>query len=249
MKSIPLTVVVPNKDRFDFNRPSSQFWLKSLLWQDYNNFKVVVMDGGSKNYNEIKKRLESIDRIRFIVFQHKIEGVFHKTLLNNIAIKKCDTEYIATTDADLVYDKRFIGSVIPLLEHDTMIESRTMYWKGAIVEKIYKGELDPFNNIDSCKKARIKKRTTCGGFQCLHKDQWDKIGMYDERYKYWGSEDQDLLHRAVMAGIKVKWLGESVESVMVFHQPHPKNIEEELKWQYKNLAFFNNIKNFKANVS
>jgi len=243
-----LTIVVPNRNRFNFNQPSSQWFLNSLQWQDNLEFELLVVDGGSENFDEIKSYLESNTKFKTTVFQHKIGEVFHKTLLNNVAIRKSNTEYVACTDADIVFDRKFTNTVIPLLNPNIMIESRTMYWREWCVEKIYKGELDPYEDINSCKNGRIKKRTTPGGFQCLHRDNWNKISGYNEEEIIgWGSEDVELLERAQMAGIKVQWLGEGFDDIMLFHQPHPKNTIEDLKCQEKNKKVLENIRNFKAN--
>lgn len=245
-----LTIIAPNKNRLDPKNPSTQFFIKSLQWQDYKKFKIVIIDGGSNNYNELKDYLGSFKEIPIKLFQYKIGEQWHKTLLNNVAIRSCETDYIATTDCDIIFDRRFVSTVIPLLKNNTMIESRTMYLKDEMVAKIYNGELDPYNNIDSCKLGRIKKRTTPGGFQCLHKDNWNKIqGYNEEEIIGWGSEDIELIKRIELAGIKIHWLGENPlgKDIMLFHQPHPKNVVEELKTQEKNKVVLNNVKHYIAN--
>ena len=236
-----LTIVVPNRNRLDFNRPASQWFLKSLCWQDNLGFELIVVDGKSNNYDGVKSYLEQNTKFKTTVIQHKIGEVFHKTLLNNVAIRKASTEYVACTDADMVFDRKFIATVIPLLKPDTMIESRTMYWNGDVVKKIYGNELDPYNDIDTCKMGKTKKRSSCGGFQCMHRDNWAKLNGYNETVIGWGSDDIELLERAIIANIKVKWLGEN-NDIMLFHQPHPKNTAEDLKTQEKNKKTLKNLR-------
>ena len=70
-----------------------------------------------------------------------------------------------------------------------------------------------------------------------------KIRGYDETFIGWGSEDQDLLKRADMARIKIKWLGEANNGIMLFHQPHYKDAEtlkKEMKHQERNKNALNN---------
>lgn len=245
-----LTIIAPNKNRLDPKNPATQFFIKSLQWQDRKDFNITIIDGGSNNYNELKEYIESFKEIPIKLFQYKIGEQWHKTRLNNIAIKSCESDYIATTDCDIIFDRKFTSVVIPLLKNNTMIESRTMYLKDEMVAKIYSGELDPYNNIDSCKLGRIKKRTTPGGFQCLHKDNWHKIqGYNEEEIIGWGSEDIELIKRVELAGIKIHWLGEDIrgKDLMLFHQPHPKNTAEEMKTQEKNKIVLNNVKHYVAN--
>jgi len=244
-----LTVVTPNRNRLNPSTNSSRWFIKSLQWQDFTDFEVLIVDGGSDNYEDIKKWVESYDgKIPIKIIQYKIGEEWHKTLLNNVGIRSCNTEYIATTDVDILFDHRFVNTVMPLLKFDTMIESRTMYWKDYTVAKIYSGKLDPYNNIDGCKIGRIKKRTTPGGFQCLHRDQWNKLrGYNEEEIIGWGSEDVELLARVKMAKIKINWLGENINDIMLFHQPHTTNIIENLKSQEKNKRVLNSVNRFWAN--
>ena len=55
MSNVILTIVASNRDRLDFNNMPSQWFLKSLEWQECKNFNLLIVDGGSKNYEEIKK--------------------------------------------------------------------------------------------------------------------------------------------------------------------------------------------------
>jgi hypothetical protein len=154
------------------------------------------------------------------------------------------------SDADMMYAPKFVETLLGLTEQDVMVESRTMYLKDGIMSMIYSGEIDPEVNLAACKVGRIKKRTTAGGCQCMHIDAWNKIRGYDEAYIGWGSEDYDLLTRAGMSGLKIKWMGESVDSIMLFHQPHFKTaalVDRELNEQYKNKQLLNNIKSYAAN--
>lgn len=230
-----LTVIVPNRNRFDFNQPLSQWFLKSLQWQKYLNFKLLVIDGGSDNYTDIKKYLESNDKFETIVMQHKIGSVFHKTLLNNVAIRSANAYYIMTTDCDILFHPNFMSTLREHLSPDIFVESRVMYLKQPTVEKLYRGEINQ-NNIDTIKEGRIKKRTTPGACQCMAKTWWERLRGYDERYLLWGSEDYDLVIRASML-LKTKWMGESMRTIMAFHQPHSKTKEQikiDLEYQEEN---------------
>lgn len=246
--SIPLTVIIPNRDRMCATSNGTKLFLESIRRQTAHNFKVIIIDGGSENYSEIKEYIDSFNIENISVIQRVIIGKFHKTLLNNIAIRKAETPFIMTTDADIFFAKEFFETLIDGLTPEVFVESRTMYWKNGIANSIYEGRLNPFDDLDSCKIGRIKKRTTPGGCQCGHVDIWNKVRGYDERYLGWGSEDVDLLDRVIKAGYRVKWLGESRDSIMVFHQPHGKiDHEEDLRDQDRNLKFYRNIRTCAAN--
>jgi len=244
-----LTIIAPNKNRLDINSNTTKWFVKSLNWQTKRHiFKVLIIDGGSKNYEELVPYLKdnAID-----IMQYKTtDEYFHKTLLNNVAIRNVDTDYIMTTDCDIVFGKDFIDILSKHFFITNFIESRVLYWKEYTAQKIYNGELDPYKDLDACKIGRIKQRTTPGAAQCSHKDNFYNIHGYNELYMGWGSEDLDLLKRMEMSGLKVVWMGETRESIMAFHQPHPKaNIKNDLEWQEKNKKLLYNIRNVKANLN
>lgn len=248
MINLPLTVIIPNRDRMSPSLKGTDFLFESLKRQTVNNFKILVMDGGSSNFSELKEWLISKQIPNLSILQKVMVGKFHKTLLNNTAIRLCDTEYIMTTDADMFFASKFFETLMKHLSPDMFIESRTMYWKPTTANLIYSGKLNPFDDLESCKIGRIKKRTTSGGCQCGHKSIWNKIRGYDERYMGWGSEDTDLTSRISKAGFQIRWLGESLESIMLFHQPHDKiNPTQDMQDQYRNLTYLQNIKTHEAN--
>jgi len=242
-----LTIVASNRDRLDLNSNITKWFIKSLEWQDCKDFEVIIADSNSGNYEELKRYFEGNQfQIPIRIVSHNID-LFSRSVLNNVGICNGTAPYRASTDVDMLFARDFVSEVVANLAPDIMIESRTMYWKKGVADQIYGGKLDPYNDINACKLNRIKKRTSAGGFQCMHIDSWNKIRGFDERYQVWGSEDQDLLLRAVMAGIKVKWMGENGD-IRLFHQPHlKKDIKKDLEWQEKNKKYLYNIKDYRAN--
>lgn len=240
-----LTLVISNRDRLCIDSNSTNLWIRSIMNQQYRDFNVIVVDGGSKNYTQIKNYLSNYG---IVCIQYIIGEKFHRGLLNNVGIRKSNTPYIMASDADMFFAPEFFLTVYNNLSPNVFIESRTMYWNTTIAKKIYSGELDPVKDLKSCKIGRIKKRTTAGGCQCGHINMWEKVRGYDERYIGWGSEDVDLLQRVHRAEFRVRWLGESIDSIMLFHQPHEKfNYKQDMKDQYSNLEYYKNIKTYKAN--
>jgi len=249
MKKPKLTVVSPNKNRMKVGSPATELFLKSLQWQDDKNFEVIIVDGMSDNNKELKKYLESYNGdINIKVITRKVEAdPFPKCLLNNIGIRNSETDYVMTTDVDIAFGREFMTGLMGQLQLNIFSESRALYWKPGIANKIYQGEVDLYNDIDSCKIGRIKKRTTPGACQCMHIEQWNKLRGYDESYVGWGSEDMDLYKRALKMNLQVMWMGESRDSIMAFHQPHPRNIKRDLEYQKHNKRRLANIKGYVVN--
>jgi len=231
-----LTIAASNRDRLDLKKNITKFFLLSLEKQTNKDFEVVIADGGSKNYDELKKFFESRECEPLIrIVQEPLGEEFERAKMNNVGIRNARTPYIMTTDVDIFFGPTFVDEILKRVAPNVFIESRTMYWKPKIANQIYKGRLDPFENLASCRRGRIKKRTTAGGCQCAHIDQWHKVGGFDEAFVGWGSEDFDLFTRMGRSGAKVIWLGETMESINLFHQPHSKpNLKNDLACQEKN---------------
>ncbi len=248
--SLPrLTIVASNRDRFDIDGPISKFWMESLEKQKCKNFCVLIADGGSKNYDEIKghfeKRKNGID---FKIVRHDIGELFERARLNNVGIRNSCTEYVMTTDVDMWFHPLFVETLLSKADQNTFIESRTFYLKGEICKRMYNGEVDPYDNVEVIKIGRIKKRTTAGGCQCAHIDAWRKVRGFDENFIGWGSEDFDLYSRFVVHGYKIEWLGEN-DDVFVFHQDHLKpNIKIDLQCQERNKKILKEDLKRKVNV-
>ena len=212
------------------------WFVKSVQCQTFKDFEFIVADGGSDNYEELCDYFDNLNGdVKMRMVQHKIGDTFRRALLNNVGVRNANAEYVMTTDVDMVFAPKFMETLMSHVRVDRLIESRTMYWKSGLVQRIFNGALNPLEDIEACKKGRIKKRTTAGGCQCLHMDGWNKIRGFDETYIGWGSQDQDMLKRAGMAGLKVVWMGETVESLQLFHMPHPKlDIKKDLADQHEN---------------
>ena len=242
-----LTITASNRDRFDPNSNATKFFIKSIQWQTYKDFELLIADGGSKNYEEIKDYLENFNGdIPMRIVQLKIGDAFERARLNNVGIRNALGEYVMTTDVDMVFGKDFVQTLMSHVGENVLVESRTMYWKPPVVNKIYNGQLDVYNDIESCRVSRLKKRTSAGGCQCMHVKGWGKVRGFSEEYRGWGSEDYDLLTRAKKARIQVKWMGEN-NDVALFHQPHPKNTKQDLIYQAENKKILARIKDYKAN--
>jgi predicted glycosyltransferase involved in capsule biosynthesis len=241
-----LTIVIPNRNRLAPYVYSTEYLFMSLDNQTFKNFQTIVVDGGSDNFEKLKNYVCGFPNTSII--QYKIEGSWNKCILNNIGIQNSKTEYVMTTDADMLFGKGFIEKVYKNLFEDSFIESRTTYIPTGVMWKIYKKEIDFLGIHGKYQKfGRTKKRSTCGGCQATSYKNWEKLKGYNESMIGWGSEDQELLKRAEILGLKIVWLGEK-EDCILFHQEHQKeDIKEDLKCQDKNKIILENCNSLEVN--
>lgn len=245
-----LTITASNRDRFQVsNCPRSDLFIKSIQWQSYTDFELLIADGGSSNYEEIKEYFANFKGpIPMRIVQLKIGEAFERARLNNVGVRNSLGEYIMTTDVDMAFAKDFVKTLMDNVGENKLVESRTMYLKSKHTKMIYDRKIDLYNDFRSCHLGRVKKRTSSGGCQCMHINGWNKIHGFDEKYIGWGSEDFDLYTRAGKAGLKRVWLPEERENILLFHQSHSKpDIKKDLEYQEKNKKILNKIDNFIAN--
>jgi len=244
-----LTIVASNKDRLQLDNLLSQWFLKAIQWQTYIDFELLIADGGSSNYEEIKSYFEKHNgNISMRIVQYKFKGPFQRALMNNVGIRNARSDYIMTTDVDILLAKDFVKTLMKYVGENKFVASRTMYLKSKQVKMIHNKKLNLYNDFTSCHLGRVKKRTTIGGCECMHINGWNKVHGFNEKYIGWGSEDYDLYTRVGKAGIKRVWLPEKREQCMLFHQSHPKtDIKKDLEYQKSNKKILNNIKSFVAN--
>lgn len=245
-----LTIAASNKNRLKLDSNASQWFIKSIQWQDCTDFELLIADGGSDNYDEINTYFEShTGPVKMRIVQHKIGDVFLRALLNNVGVRNANADYVMTTDVDMILSRGFANTITKLLEKNCIIESRTMYLKSGVMNEIYQGKCDPYKDVNCLKRGRIKKRTSAGGCQCMHKESWAKIRGFDESYYGWGSEDWDLYTRACNSNMKVKWMGESLETIELFHQHHDRpDLHRDLAFQEQNKKRLLQIDKHPVNV-
>ena len=246
-----LTIVASNRDRLDFTTDSGKLFLASLEAQVCQDFEVIISDGGSKNLEDLEEFLSQRDKSPNIrIVKEKLGDKFERARLNNVGVRSATTPYIMSTDVDMCFAATFVEELLSKVGPNIFVESRTRYWKRPLVNKIYAGKIDPFTDLESCMSGRIKKRTTAGGCQCAHIDQWTKVRGFDESFIGWGSEDYDLLTRMTRSGADVVWMGELPASSLLFHQPHGKpNMKEDLECQAKNKRLLNKAINGKSSFT
>jgi predicted glycosyltransferase involved in capsule biosynthesis len=246
-----LTIVASNRNRLRLKEGSTRFFIKSLEMQTCKDFEVIIADGGSKNYKALKEHFESREvepSIRIV--QEPLGEKFERAKLNNVGVRNSETEYVMTTDVDMLFGPKFVEELLNNVGENVFVESRTMYLHPFMNKKIYKGEVDPWTDIDSIKKGRIKKRSSAGGCQCTSMKNWNRLRGFNEDFVGWGSEDVELLKRATKMGLKVKWMGESLPKINLFHQHHAKpDIKGDLECQEVNKKLFRNSKQKSVNLN
>jgi hypothetical protein len=205
-----LTLVFGYRDR---EPERVQHCLDSLARQTIDAFRAIVVDYGSQT--------EIAVRVQQIVRQHAFAQYIYNDMRGrpwnrahalNVGIRQAHTNYVMTSDIDMVFAPHFLETVLAHVDARRVIYVPT-HW-------LPKG-FDDWPNVHMyAGKLPQSHKTGLGGNMTVHTQHLEDIRGFDEYYRYWGREDNDLHHRLVnLTGLEECWL--DAAEAPYFHQWHP----------------------------
>lgn len=243
-----ITSIIPVKNRYDYKIINA---LKSIRNQDYDQdlIKIIVIDYDSKKEFIPKlKKLCKEYKAEYIRVENKL--IWNVSHANNIALKRTNSKYVLITNTDFIFKEDYIKEAIKELQKNPRQIIVSNHW--VTKEGDIRGEIDvkkDYNKI--IKKCNLSK--TIGGYKfnpgiSIGLTQfYKKINGFNEEFKKWGYEDNDLLKRLELSGLNIKDVSEKSS---YFHQWHPtigKKSKEFKKQEEKNLQLFLQDKSIKRN--
>ncbi len=88
--------------------------VNSLLENDYTNFEIILITGGSDDSYNISLKLKKKYPIKIKVFKQEIP---HKNAALNIGLKGVTGDIIVLTDIDCVYQKNWLSSINKIFQN------------------------------------------------------------------------------------------------------------------------------------
>ena len=172
---------------------------------------------------------------------HYLSGdpLFHKAKVLNDLAKEAHTNLICTFDSDLLLPAEQIAESVAMLrdrEADVVIPyDGTVY--NMREEHLPGLEEAAFNceNLDKLQTEGCRKRRTnsIGGCNIFYKKVYFEGGMSNEKFRSWGGEDDEIIHRFRKLEYDVK----SVYGSM-YHIPHARGVNSSMR----NPNYKNNIR-------
>lgn len=194
-----ISIVIPlyNKEK------SVVATLQSILAQTYTDYEVIIVDDGSTDgsadiVREYVRTLQ-IDDFKFQILSQQNSGV---SAARNRGIIEAKGEYVAFLDADDLWTKDYLETVVALIRdypgaglysvrykviNDTQLPN-VMQVKSDSHEIVRGYVSNPWNN---------KLRLFIGSV-CVCKERLQKTGLFDERITH--GEDYDLCWRLILDG-------------------------------------------------
>lgn len=165
---------------------------------------IIVVDYGSDKANLRWERKIIPDALtRLIVAPY--DTVFNKSKAINIGIRLSDTPYLLMTDIDCIFSENFVEEALNVLERNDK--------SVVLCQKI---DLDEDGRV-----GELHEPSASGSCIGIDRDWLMKVHGFDERYTFWGREDNDLVDRAVSDGYQTVWITDRVKMFHQWHSPAP----------------------------
>ena len=224
--------------------------LESVVAQKVLPFEVVIADDGSGQatanvVNAFRERLN-------IVHVWQPDEGFQLATIRNKAFAKAQGEYIIQVDGDLVLHPSFVADHISFCKKGAFVSggrclmdpelnarffagkimSQSLHWYSSALKKRYNAfrckPLASFNYLISVGKDAPKYALGCN--MAFWKEDILKVNGYNEDFKGWGKEDNDLSVRLCNAGIRMRFVKFAAVVFHLYHveSPRPGILTNEL---------------------
>lgn len=185
--------------------------LDSLAAQKDQYFKVIFVDYGSEEHlaSQVRQLTGNYPFVRHI-YNDTRGMLWNRSHALNTGIRLSETEYVFTSDIDMIYDPGFTEMLNTTVEPD----------KALFFSAIY---LPPGKLPGSAAQEKNYQRSKDDalGWGLIPLKPLMEIGGYDEVYCVWGKEDNDIGHRLRMAGVRFHYV-EQIWMRHYYHEPVPR---------------------------
>ena len=212
----------------------------SLLNQTAKDFEIIISeDGSSAEVKELIKTYLNLFSYPIKHAWHEDKG-FRKTVIANKAVLLSASEYLIFIDGDCILHSKFIESHLKRKQENHILSGRRVKLNEEITGKITNNDIieksieNPEFWKHHCKRSTIKygryttyqyhlrnifpnKFQLIGCNFSMHKNDFITINGYDERIITRGLEDNNLCHRLIRNGKKIKYLCREAIQYHLYH--------------------------------
>lgn len=246
-----ITVVIPVRNIEPFRLYHA---LNSIRRQDYSEGKVhcIIVDYGS--VTDKKKQLEAVATqmgSRYIYVNEF--GPWNRSRALNIGIRGAESPFIVSSDADIIFSPSFLRKAVELLKVNpcSVIYSYCLDLPEE-ANNLLVGTWKTKEQVDvyEIKGMAVKRwQTPSYGISVTLKRYYQYLRGYDETYKEWGCEDDDLFVRFIRLGLDPVVLYDSGNFYChIWHEKRGGLITEAKQRSIEeNRAYFRSARGIKRN--
>lgn len=212
-----------------YNRPDAlQLCLESVLRQKQLPTEVVIADDGSGPAT--KELIEGFQKSSPVPFVHvwQPDDGYQLARIRNRAFAAAKGEYILQIDGDLVLDEHFVQDHLQMSRAGRFVSGARTMMDATITDKLLKKEIAatdiltfrehlgrrhnavrsaPLRNISyAWQRHNRNYKYVLGCNMAFWKKDLVKVNGYNESFKGWGKEDNELAVRLQNAGVKLRFV-------------------------------------------
>lgn len=212
-----ISVIIPVRNRAGARLENC---LRSLRGQrlEPHIAEVVISDFGSDpaSLADVRRLAERFDAR---VVETATEEVWNRSRALNHGIQAARGEFIFCTDADMIFAPNFLQVAIDAQRDaggEALVVCRCRDLPGSVPEQ--PRETSAFPAL--LEQSSYREALGTGACQIARRTFFEAVRGYDERFVFWGMEDNDMLFRARATGLEVLWIH---EQTAMLHQWHPSS--------------------------
>ena len=231
-----LTVVIPFRASKDDKRIENiKTVLNYLKFTGVKNVIISEEDNVSKMGNVVNEFIDEFEDIKLLFTESYV--LFNKAIAINNGVKECKTPYVAIMDSDVLIDKKCFDESLYLIDQFYDF----IYPFNRMVKQIYEDITDienfDFDSVDSELEIRLNAD---GGLLFCRKESLLNIGGYNEGYKGWGGEDNEICFRINLSKYSIIRLNNVLYHLYHEKEKFSKSNLNSLIESY-NLSKFNDV--------
>lgn len=167
-----------------------------------NDELVVIEDGGIDEWDDFLKSLG----INYTYIKTENKKYRSGSIAKNIGLKKSKNPIVIINDPEVIH----INSCIDVIRNMLSENGKQFIVPGTLYEGQFEGQ-----DYTKCPIRYKSQAPFVGG---ARRDDLMEAGGWDERFLYWGNDDNDLMHRLGMLGTKHI----VIDDLKIYHQWHPR---------------------------
>ncbi len=228
-----LSAIIPLRDRSGLRLENC---LRSLRWQDLaaEDLEIVLADFGSsaEHLASVRALAATYDAV---VEREDTDDLWNRARALNLGIQAATGELAFCTDADMIFAPDFVRRLIET--HATQPEGALVLCKcHDLPEDAPQRRFDAADFAALRALATVRDTSGTGACQVATRDFFYAVRGYDEAFKYWGAEDNDMVSRASRYGLQRVWLGDETAMLHQWHETmkNDRPVRRKLNsWRYK----------------
>lgn len=224
-----------------FNRPDAlRRCIESALDQSRMPDEIIIADDGSKDETvQLVASLKASTKVPIVHVWQPDEG-YQLARIRNKAFITADTEYLLQVDGDLVLHRDFVADHIRMSTPSAFVSGSRLNMDDTLTRKVLDGSV-PLRDIPRHKKHLAKRyngvhspvlsrlnyhlqvspknyKYVLGCNMAFWKKDLERVNGYNEAFKGWGKEDNDMAVRLTNAGIRLRFIK---YGAIAYHLAHP----------------------------